>query len=56
MIHQEIFDTIRSLQKTRSLKSFCLAVGTNLALRFQHRESDDIGCFVDQLLEKKALN
>lgn len=55
MVHPEILDTIQSLQKTKSLKSFYLAGGTNLAIRFQHRESEDIDLFCESIIGIKGF-
>lgn len=38
---------IRELQSLQVLDSFALAGGTNLAIRFDHRRSDDIDLFTD---------
>ncbi|WP_165366208.1 nucleotidyl transferase AbiEii/AbiGii toxin family protein [Brumimicrobium glaciale] len=46
----EIVTTIKNLQKLDSLSSFSLGGGTNLALRYNHRESLDIDLFTDKII------
>lgn len=45
-----IVTTILQLQNIPSLANFGLAGGTNLALQYKHRISDDIDCFARKLL------
>ncbi len=42
--------TIKELQQLNSLSSFYLAGGTNLALRYSHRESVDIDLFCEDII------
>lgn len=46
----ELIETIPELQAMQSLQAFALAGGTNLALRFNHRQSIDIDLFSDQMI------
>ncbi|GAB1858222.1 hypothetical protein MHTCC0001_30590 [Flavobacteriaceae bacterium MHTCC 0001] len=45
-----LLQTIKELQGLKSLSQFALAGGTNLALRFNHRESQDIDLFCSETL------
>lgn len=45
-----LLETIKELQSLSSLSQFALAGGTNLALRFNHRESQDIDLFCPNIL------
>ena len=54
-IGNELFNLIKELQILSSLSSLVLAGGTSLALRFNHRESDDIDLFVDRIVGVMGL-
>lgn len=45
-----LFNTIQELQNLSSLKEFGLVGGTNLALRYNHRESVDIDLFCEKII------
>lgn len=45
-----LVETIKELQSLSSLAPFALAGGTNLAYRFNHRESQDIDLFCNDIL------
>ena len=45
-----LLQTIKELQQLPSLSAFALAGGTNLALRFNHRESEDIDLFSTDII------
>jgi len=47
--------TIKELQTLESLESFALAGGTNLALRYNHRESIDIDLFCPEIIGYKGF-
>jgi hypothetical protein len=47
--------TIRELQALESLREFAIAGGTSLAIRFNHRFSDDIDLFTNQTIGHKGL-
>lgn len=49
-VSRVLFQTIKELQALRSLEQFSLAGGTNLALRFKHRESVDIDLFCSEII------
>ena len=51
-VSTDLINLIKDLQKLNTLKSFSLGGGTNLALRYQHRRSDDIDLFTDQIIGK----
>ena len=46
-----LFQTIKELQSLKNLQFYALAGGTNLAIRFNHRESIDIDLFLKKLLD-----
>jgi hypothetical protein len=50
-----LLQTIKELQTLPSLSQFALAGGTNLALRFNHRESQDIDLFCPVIVGVKHL-
>ena len=50
----EVITLIKKLQALESLKFFSLGGGTNLALRFQHRKSDDIDLFTERIIGRKG--
>jgi hypothetical protein len=54
-VSSELLKLIRDLQSLKSLSSFSLAGGTNLAIRFNHRRSVDIDLFSNMLLGKAGL-
>jgi hypothetical protein len=45
-----LLKTIKELQSLSSLSTFALAGGTNLAFRFNHRESQDIDLFCPEIV------
>lgn len=45
-----LLETIKELQSLSSLSQFALAGGTNLAFRFNHRESQDIDLFCPNIV------
>lgn len=51
----DILTTIKKLQSLESLSSFSLGGGTNLALRFNHRISNDIDLFTDKIIGKSGF-
>lgn len=50
-----LYQTIKELQGLKSLESFALAGGTNLALRYNHRESVDIDLFCTVIIGFKGF-
>lgn len=48
-----LLQTIKQLQALPSLSQFALAGGTNLAFRFNHRQSQDIDLFCNQIVGVK---
>jgi hypothetical protein len=48
-----LLQTIKQLQALASLSQFALAGGTNLALRFNHRQSQDIDLFCPEIVGVK---
>jgi hypothetical protein len=50
-----LLQTIKELQSLPSLATFALAGGTNLAFRFNHRESQDIDLFCPNIVGVKHL-
>jgi hypothetical protein len=54
-ISPELLDTIKEVQAMPSLAAFALAGGTNLALRYDHRQSVDIDLFSDQMVGMAGL-
>ncbi|MHC5352759.1 nucleotidyl transferase AbiEii/AbiGii toxin family protein [Myroides sp. LJL115] len=55
MVDKRIVKTIKELQSLSSLQLFFLAGGTNLALRFNHRESEDIDLFCQEKIGIKGF-
>lgn len=49
-VSKALIETITELQQLPSLSSFALAGGTNLALRFNHRISEDIDLFSKEII------
>lgn len=49
-ISNELEKTIKELQQLNSLSNFYLAGGTNLAIRYSHRESVDIDLFCENII------
>ena len=45
-----LLQTIKELQQLPSLNAFALAGGTNLALRYNHRISEDIDLFSTNII------
>ncbi|MCF8716372.1 nucleotidyl transferase AbiEii/AbiGii toxin family protein [Joostella atrarenae] len=54
-ISSALLKTIKELHTLDSLKGFALAGGTNLALRFNHRESIDIDLFCPEIIGRKGF-
>jgi len=54
-VSSELLQTISELQELPSLKSFALAGGTNLALRYNHRISEDIDLFSIDIIGIKGF-
>jgi hypothetical protein len=50
-----LLQTIKELQQLPSLSAFALAGGTNLALRFNHRISEDIDLFSPNIIGLKGF-
>ncbi len=50
-----LYQSIKELQSLKSLQSFALAGGTNLAIRFNHRESIDIDLFCTEIIGFKGF-
>jgi hypothetical protein len=51
-VSTELLETIIELQRLSSLKNAVLAGGTNLAIRYDHRESIDIDLFFSGIIGK----
>src|SRR5690606_27944218 len=54
-ISNELESTIKELQQLNSLQLFYLAGGTNLAIRYAHRESVDIDLFCENIIGIKGF-
>jgi hypothetical protein len=54
-VSEVLLQTIKGLQYLPSLSQFALAGGTNLAFRFNHRESQDIDLFCPEIVGVKHL-
>jgi hypothetical protein len=54
-VSKVLLQTIKELQSLSSLSQFALAGGTNLAFRFNHRESQDIDLFCPEIVGVKQL-
>lgn len=54
-VASELIILLKKLQSLESLRSFSLGGGTNLALRYHHRKSDDIDLFTDQIIGKEGF-
>jgi hypothetical protein len=50
-----IIETIKELQALPCLSNFALAGGTNLAYKFNHRESIDIDLFYNEIIGIKGF-
>ena len=50
-----LFQTIKELLQLPSLSDLALAGGTNLALRFNHRVSEDIDLFSNKIIGLKGF-
>ena len=50
-----LYQTIKELQSLKSLQPFALAGGTNLAIRYDHRESVDIDLFCSEIIGFKGF-
>lgn len=55
LVSNELESTIKELQQLKSLENFYLAGGTNLALRYNHRESVDIDLFCEDIIGFKGF-
>ena len=55
-VSSKLLKTIKELQSIPSLKESALAGGTNLALRYNHRESIDIDLFFSEIIGYKGFN
>lgn len=53
-ISEALIKTIRKLQELPSLQCFSLGGGTNLALRYNHRQSIDIDLFCPDIIGKEG--
>lgn len=53
-VSEALIKTIRELQELPSLQCFSLGGGTNLALRYNHRQSIDIDFFCPDIIGKKG--
>lgn len=49
-----VFETLLQLQRVSSLAQFSLGGWTNLALRYNHRKSDDIDLFYSEIIGKSG--
>ena len=54
-VSPDILKTISELQSLPSLSAFALGGGTNLALQFNHRISDDIDLFCPDIIEREGF-
>ncbi|PXY46503.1 nucleotidyl transferase AbiEii/AbiGii toxin family protein [Flavobacterium hydrophilum] len=54
-VSQDILKTISELQTLPSLSAFALGGGTNLALQFNHRISDDIDLFCPDIIGREGF-
>lgn len=54
-VSSTLLKTIKELQALESLRNFALAGGTNLALRYNHRESIDIDLFCPEIIGYKGF-
>ena len=54
-VSPDLFRILSSMLELESLKDFALVGGTNLALRFGHRESVDIDLFNNKEYDKEAV-
>lgn len=55
VVSPTLLKTIKELQALPSLSKFALAGGTNLALRFNHRISEDIDLFATEIIGIKGF-
>ncbi|MDM1514356.1 nucleotidyl transferase AbiEii/AbiGii toxin family protein [Myroides odoratimimus] len=55
MVDKRVITTIKELQNLASITSFYLAGGTNLAIRFNHRQSNDIDFFCEEQIGIKGF-
>lgn len=53
-VSEALIQTIRELQELPSLQQFSLGGGTNLALRYHHRQSIDIDLFCPDIIGKEG--
>ena len=53
-ISEALINTIREIQELSSLRRFTLGGGTNLALRYNHRQSIDIDLFCPEIIGKEG--
>lgn len=54
--NHELLELVRELQSLDSLQPFALAGGTNLSIRYDHRESIDIDLFSNQMVGSQGLS
>lgn len=54
-VSDPLLNALKKLQSLPSLSNFFLAGGTNLALRFQHRESQDIDLFCSEIIGESGF-
>ena len=54
-VSDELLETIQDLLQLPGLAKFALAGGTNLALRYNHRISEDIDLFCTDIIGKKGF-
>lgn len=55
-VSSEILKTILELQSLPSLSEFALGGGTNLAMQYNHRVSDDIDLFCPDIIGRRGFN
>lgn len=54
-VSSTLLKTIKELQALKSLHNFALVGGTNLAMRYNHRESIDIDLFCPEIIGYKGF-
>ncbi|MFM2339000.1 MAG: hypothetical protein RL115_2193 [Bacteroidota bacterium] len=55
-VSPQIVELLSEIQLLKSVSSFALAGGTNLAIRFNHRISEDLDLFSDEIVGIDGLN
>lgn len=55
VVSPELYSVLLNLVGIDELKDFCLAGGTNLALRFGHRVSTDIDLFTNHIMDYQKM-